>query len=167
MEHIPQKDKKGKRLSVCFLIVACIGLIGAVLLDLEYRWFYQLIAVMTYVISFEILNRYYLATYCYRLDENDFMIRKTTGKRAQTLCNLELSTMIGIEKQPKTKSEKEALAKRYGKITIHYNYCQSLAPKDPYVILFEFNGKIAQIAFEPNKQMVCRLNEILHTRNEL
>ena len=41
MEHIPQKDKKGKRLSICFLIVACIGLIGAVLLDLEYRWFYQ------------------------------------------------------------------------------------------------------------------------------
>ena len=106
MEHIPQKDKKGKRLSICFLIVACIGLIGAGLLDLEYRWFYQLIAVMTYVISFEILNRYYLATYCYRLDGNDFMIRKTTGKRVQTLCNLELSTMIGIEKQPKPRVKK-------------------------------------------------------------
>ena len=166
MEHIPQKNKNGKRLSVCFLIFASVGLIAATLLDIQYRLFYQMIAVMAYVVSFEILNRYYFSTYSYCVEEKDFIIRKTTGKRTQMVCNLSLSTMIAIEKNPKTKQEKRELEKKYGKITIHYNYCQSFFPKTSYVILFEFNGQIAQIAFEPNEEMVLYLNAILHTTNE-
>ncbi len=165
MEHIPQKNKKGKTLSIVFLIFACVGLIGASVLDIGYRWFYQLIAVMVYIVSFEILNRYYFATYTYRVTDKDFIILKTTGKRTQTLCNLALSTMIAIEKKPKTKQEKAAMTARYGKINLRYHYCQSLAPQTPYVILFEFNGKTAQITFEPSEAMVCRLNEISCSEN--
>ena len=167
MEHIPQKNQKGKKLSVCFLILACIGLIGTSVLDIGYRWFYQLVSVLAYIVSFELLNRYYFSTYTYRVTEKDFMIVRTTGKRARTLCNLALSTMIAIEKKPGTKEEKEAITKRYGKVNMHYNYCQTFAPKTAYVILFEFNGKIAQIAFEPNEAMVYHLNEILRAENVL
>ncbi|MBQ8496756.1 MAG: hypothetical protein IJ489_04780 [Clostridia bacterium] len=169
MEHIPQKNKKGKHLSIVFLVIACVGLVGASVLDIRYRLFYQLTALLVYAFSFEILNRYYFTTYIYTvtLDDRDFIITKRTGKRSQMVCNLALSTMLAIERKPKNKQERIALTQRFGKSGIHYNYCQSLAPKSPYVILFEFNGRVAEIVFEPNEAMVCHLREILHKRNEI
>jgi hypothetical protein len=100
MEHIPPKGKKGKRLSAVLVAIACIGLIGASVLDVPYRLFYQLVAVGVYIFSFELLNRYHLTTYRYTVTEEDFIITKCTGKRVQTVCCLALSTMIGIERQP-------------------------------------------------------------------
>lgn len=166
MEYIPPKGKKGKRLSVVLVIVACVGLIGSVVLDVPYRLFYQLIAVGIYIFSFELLNRYYLTTYRYLVTEEDFIITKRTGKRVQTVCCLSLSTMIGVEKTPKTKEEKTAFLQRYGKPPIRYNYCQALAPKTSYCILFDFNGRCAQIVFEGSERMVKHLNEYLRTKKE-
>lgn len=166
MEHIPQKNKKGKRLSIVFLVIACVGLVGASVLDIRYRVFYQLTALLVYAFSFEILNRYYFTTYIYAVEGDDFIIRKRTGKRTQTVCNLALSTMLAIEKKPKTAEARADFRKRNGRSGIHYNYCQSFLPKEPYLILFEFNGKTAEIAFEPNEAMVCLLRERLYKRNE-
>ena len=81
MEYIPPKGKKGKRLSVVLLVIACIGLIGAAVLDVEYRLFYQLIAVGVYIFSFELLSRYHLTTFRYMVTEEDFIITKRLGKR--------------------------------------------------------------------------------------
>ncbi|MBR7162182.1 MAG: hypothetical protein IKD07_07185, partial [Clostridia bacterium] len=106
MEYIPPKGKKGKRLSVVLLVIACVGLIASALLDIRYRVFYQLIAFVIYLFSFELLNRYHLTTFCYAVDEENFIITKRMGKRMQTVCNLSLSTLIGIEKAPKTPEEK-------------------------------------------------------------
>lgn len=169
MEHIPQKNKKGKYLSIVFLVIACVGLVGTSVLDIRFRFFYQLTALLIYAFSFEILNRYYFTTYIYTItiDNRDFMITKRTGKRSQTVCNLALSTMLGIERKPKTKQDRLLLTQRFGKSRIHYNYCQSLSPKSPYIILFDFNGKVAEVVFEPNEAMVCYLNELLHKRNEI
>ena len=166
MEYIPPKGKKGKRLSVVLLVIACVGLIGAALLDISYRLFYQLIAILIYVFSFELLNRYHLTTFRYMVTEEDFVITKRMGKRVQTVCCLSLSTLIGIEKKPKTKEEKEAFFRRYGKPVIRYNYCQSLAPRSSYCILFDFNGKLTQIVFEANEPMVQYLNAYIRSKEE-
>lgn len=166
MEHIPPKGKKGKRLSAVLIAIACIGLIGASVLDVPYRLFYQLVAVGVYIFSFELLNRYHLTTYRYTVTEEDFIITKCTGKRVQTVCCLALSTMIGIERQPKTKAEREAFLRLYGKPPIRYNYCQSLAPKYAYCILFDFNGRCAQIVFEGSDLMAQHLREYIRSRKE-
>ena len=166
MEYTPPKGKKGKRLSVILTVVACMGLIGASVLDVSYRLFYQLIAVGIYIFSFELLNRYHLTTYRYLITEEDFIITKRMGKRVQTVCCLSLSTMIGIEKNPKTKAEKADLLLRYGKTPIRYNYCQSLAPKTAYCILFDFNGRNAQIVFEGSEQMAQYLKQYLCSKEE-
>ncbi len=166
MEYIPPKGKKGKRLSVVLVVIACVGLIGSAVLDVSYRLFYQLIAVGIYIFSFELLNRYHLTTYRYLVTEEDFIITKRMGKRVQTVCSLSLSTMIGVEKTPKTKEEKAAFVQRYGKPPIRYNYCQSLAPKTSYCILFDFNGRCAQIVFEGNEPMAQHLKEYLRTKKE-
>ena len=166
MEYIPPKGKKGKRLSVVLVVIACVGLIGSAVLDVPYRLFYQLIAVGIYIFSFELLNRYHLTTYRYLVTEEDFIITKRTGKRVQTVCCLSLSTMLGVEKTPKTKEEKAAFAECYGKPPIRYNYCQSLAPETSYCILFDFNGRCAQIVFEGNEEMAQHLQEYLRTKKE-
>ena len=167
MEYIPPKGKKGKRLSVVLTVVACVGLIGASVLDVSYRLFYQLIAVGVYIFSFEVLNRYHLTTYRYLITEEDFIITKRTGKRVQTVCCLSLSTMIGIEEKPRTKAEKADFIRRYGKTPIRYNYCQSLMPKKACCILFDFNGRGAQIVFEGSEQMAQYLKQYLCSKEEL
>jgi hypothetical protein len=167
MEYIPPKGKKGKRLSVVLTVVACVGLICASVLDVSYRLFYQLVAVGIYIFSFEVLNRYHLTTYRYLITEEDFIITKRMGKRVQTVCCLSLSTLIGIEKKPKTKAEKTEFIRRYGKTPIRYNYCQSLMPKKAYCILFDFNGRCAQIIFEGSEQMEQYLKQYLRSKNEL
>lgn len=166
MEYIPPKGKKGKRLSIVLLVIACIGLIGAAVLDIGYRLFYQLIAVLVYAFSFELLNRYHLTTFRYMVTEEDFIITKRIGKRVQTVCCLSLSTLIGIEKKPKTKEEKEAFFRRYGKPVVRYNYCQSLSPELSYCILFDFNGRLTQIVFEGNEAMAQYLNAYIRSREE-
>jgi hypothetical protein len=167
MEYIPPKGKKGKRLSVVLFVIACIALIGASVLTVRYRVFYQLTAVFIYAFSFELLNRYHLTTYRYMVTADDFIITKRTGKRVQTVCCLSLSTLIGIDKKPKTKAEKEAFFRRYGKPAIHYNYCQSLSPEVSYCILFDFNGRLTQIVFEGNEAMAQYLNAYIRSREEL
>ena len=166
MEYIPPKGKKGQRLSVVLVVIACLGLIVASVLDVPYRVFYQAVAVFIYIFSFELLNRYHLTTYRYMITEEDFIITKRLGKRVQTVCCLSLSTMIGIEKTPKTKEEKAAFVNRYGKPPIRYNYCQSLAPKTSYCILFDFNGRCAQIVFEGDERMEQYLKTYLRTKKE-
>ena len=166
MEYTPPKEKKGKRLSVVFLVIACVGLIGASVLDIRYRVFYQLIAFLVYLFSFELLNRYYLTSFYYTVNEKDFIITKRMGKRTQTVCNLALSTLLGIEKTPKTKEEKEMFSSRFGKALLRYNYCQALQPKSSYTIVFEFNGKNAAIAFEPNEAMVLCIQNKLRSKTE-
>ena len=166
MEYIPPKGKKGKRISVVLLVIACAALIGASVLNINYRLFYQLVAVFIYAFSFELLNRYHLTTFRYMVTEEDFIITKRMGKRVQTVCCLSLSTLIGIEKTPKTKEEKEAFVRRYGKPTIRYNYCQSLSPKLSYCILFDFNGRLTQIVFEGSEKMAQYLNAYIRSREE-
>ncbi len=166
MEYIPPKGTKGKRLSVVLLVIACVGLIGAALLDIQYRVFYQLIAFIVYIFSFELLNRYYLTSFRYVIDDKNFIITKRMGKRVQTVCNLSLSTLIDIEKTPQTKEEKEAFRNRFRRSPIRYNYCQSLQPKTSYRIFFEFNGKVAEIAFEPNEAMVLCIREKIRSKKE-
>ncbi len=166
MEYIPPKGKKGKRVSIILVAIACLGLIGASVLDIRYRLFYQLLAVGLYIFSFELLNRYHLSTFRYMVTQEDFVITKTTGKRVQTVCCLSLSTMIGIERTPKTKEEKRAFIDIYGKPPIRYNYCQSLMPKTSYAILFDFNGRSAQIVFEGSEKMAQYLKEYICARKE-
>ena len=166
MEYIPPKGKKGKRLSVVLLVISCIGLIGAAVLDVEYRFFYQLVAVGGYIFSFELLSRYHLTTFRYMVTEEDFIITKRLGKRVQTVCCLSLSTLIGIEKTPRTKAEKKAFVQCYGRPPIRYNYCQSLMPKTSYCILFDFNGRSAQIVFEGNDLMAQHLALYIRSRKE-
>lgn len=166
MEHIPPRGKKGKRLSIVFLVISCVGLIGAAVLDVSYRLFYQLIAIGIYIFSFELLNRYHLSSYCYTIDEKDFIITKRMGKRTQTVCCLSLSTLLAIEKTPKTKKQKEAFLAVAPKASYRYNYCQSLLPDVSYTVFFEFNGKVAAVVFEPNEAMVLHLKNKICSKKE-
>ena len=166
MEYIPPKGKKGKRLSVILVVIACVGLIGAAVLDVRYRIFYQLIAILIYIFSFELLNRYHLTTFRYMVTQEDFIITKRFGKRVQKVCCLSLSTLKDIEKHPKTKEEKAAFAKRFGRPAIRYNYCQSLVPASAYSIFFDFNGKTTQIVFEASDAMAQYLKQYICSRKE-
>ena len=95
------------------------------------------------------------------------MIAKRIGARTQTVCNLALSTLIAVQKTPKTKEEKQKFAETFGKALLRYNYCQSIAPKISYTAVFAFNDKYARIDFEANATFVSLLENYLSKKSEM
>ena len=152
MKYTPEKNKTAKLISLAALLVAC-ALIGTLFLKVRYQVVYEVIALLFYLFSFELLYRYVLITYTYIIDEGNFIVMKQTGKRQIYVCNLAMSTAIELVKTPKTKEEKAAFAERFGRVKIRYNYCQVITPKETYSYLFEFNGETVEIVFQPNEEM--------------
>ncbi len=166
MNHTPEKSKTGKTISFLCMLISCIALIFVTTLDVRYRLFYQMVALSLYVFSLQILYRYYLTTFSYAVDAENFIITKRTGKKVQTVCNLSLSTLIDITQTPKTRDARKAFAARYGRRKYRYNYCQSMSPERKYSVLFEFNGDTAEIVFEPSLEMVQLLATISYKRKD-
>ena len=128
-------------------------------MKVRYQVVYEVIALLFYLFSFELLYRFVFTTYTYIIDEGNFIVMKQSGKRQMYVCNLAMSTAIALIKTPKTKEEKEAFAERFGRVKIRYNYCQVIAPKETYSYLFEFNGETAEIVFQPNAEMIAMIRD--------
>ena len=153
MKYTPEKNKTAKLISLAALLVAC-ALIGTLFLKVRYQVVYEVIALLFYLFSFELLYRFVFTTYTYIIDEGNFIVMKQTGKRQMYVCNIAMSTALApLVRTPKTKEERAAFAERFGRVKIRYNYCQVIAPKETYSYLFEFNGETAEIVFQPNEEM--------------
>jgi len=157
LKYTPKKDKKGSIVSLICMLLGGAGLIFSVTSDFRYSLLVQMAALFLFVLSFEFFYRYEMTTYIYILDEKDFVVIKEVGKKRTSVCNLAMSTAIAITRTPKKKKEKRALEQAYGSIGIRYNLSQVMRPEHPYSVLFSFNGKVAEIVFEPDDMMADAL----------
>lgn len=159
MRYTPPKNKTAKWISFASLLVA-LALIGTLFLRVRYQVFYEVLALLFYLFSFELLYRFVLTTYTYIIEDGNFIVMKQTGKRKMYACNLAMSTAIALVKTPKTGEEKAAFAERFGRVKIRYNYSQVIVPKETYSYLFEFNGETAEIVFQPNEEMTAMIRRM-------
>ena len=159
MRYTPKKNGTAKIISFTCVLVGCL-LLATVFLDVKYKVIYEIIALLFYVYSFELLFRYVFTEYTYILDEGNFIVMKRMGRRQMYACNVSMTTALDIVKTPKTKDERIAFAEKFGRVKVRYNYCQVIRPKDAYSYLFEFNGEAAEIVFQPDDRM---LEEIRRT----
>lgn len=144
-------------ISFACVLLGCV-LIATVFLEVRYKVIYEIIALLFFVYSFELLFRYVFTEYTYILDdEGNFIVMKRTGRRQMYACNVSMRTALAIVKTPKTREERTAFAEKFGRVRIRYNYCQVIRPKDAYSYLFEFNGQTAEVVFEPNEEMLAIL----------
>ena len=81
---------------------------------------------------------------------------KILGSRRTEVCNIDLSTAIGLYKE----SDYEHLpASEKGRIK--YSLTQNICARDVYVFLCEFNGQRTMIRFEPNGAFVAILRDYI------
>lgn len=165
MNHTPPKNKTAKYLSFVCMILGCL-LIATIFLDVPYKVIFEVIALIFYVLSFELMFRYGYTTFTYTLEDGNFIVSKRTGQKRQTVCNVSMRTAVDLVKTPKTKEEKDAFSSRFGRVKIRYNYCQIMMPKESYSYLFRFNGELAEIIFEPNDEMIDAIRAALQAESE-
>ena len=166
INHTPQKNKTAKYFSFACMLLGCL-LVATVFLDVPYKVIFEFIALIFYVLSFELMFRYSYTTYTYTLEDGNFIVSRRTGQKRQTVCNVSMRTAIDIVKTPKTKEEKASFEARFGRAKIRYNYSQIMMPKETYSYLFRFNGEIAEIVFEPSEEMVTAIRAVLLLRNDM
>lgn len=165
MRYTPKKNKTAKLISFACVLVAC-ALVGTVFLRVRYQAVYEVIALLFYIFSFELLFRYVFTEYTYVIDEGNFIVMKRTGRRQMYACNVSMSTALAILETPKTKEQRTAFAESYGRVKIRYNYCQVIRPKKTYSYIFEFNGDIAEIVFQPDEAMLALIREAIDQKGQ-
>lgn len=165
MRYTPKKDKTAKMISFISVLVAC-ALVGTVLLDVRYKVIYEIIALLFYIFSFELLFRYVFTEFTYIVEEGNFIVMKRSGHKLMYACNVSMRTALAIVETPKTKEQRTVFAEKYGRVKIRYNYCQVIRPKNTYSYIFEFNGDIAEIVFQPDETMLALIREVLARREQ-
>ncbi len=153
MRFSPKKNKMGALIALFLCLLGCFGMVFAVTCALKYALFLQLFCLFLFIFSFEFLYRYELSTFTYLCDEKSFAVIRAVGNKKTALCNLDMESALAIIKTPK-KRAKRVLEKEHGRASIRYNHCAVMRPKASYSIFFEFNGRVAQIIFEPSEEMV-------------
>lgn len=160
MKFTPPKNKTAKYFSFASMILGCL-LIATLFLHVPYQVIFEVVALIFYVLSFELMYRYSFTTFTYIIEDGNFIVVKRTGQKMMTACNVSMRTAQALVKTPKTKEEKENFAKKFGRVKIRYNYCQVLFPKESRSYLFRFNGELAEIVFQPDAKMESEILRVI------
>lgn len=156
MKYTPEKNKTAKWISMASFLVALV-LISTLFVRVRFQVFYELLALIFYLISFDLLYRYVLVTYTYIMEDGNFIVIKRTGRKEVCVCNLVMNMSIALVKTPKTGAEKAEFAKRFGKMRVRYNFCQVINPQNAYSYLLVFGEGTAEIVFQPNEEMLAAI----------
>ena len=147
--------------SLCLMLFGGAGLIASVTLTMRYAMLFQMAALFLFIFSFEFFYRYEMTTFIYEMDGKDFVIVREVGKNKKIVCNLSMSTALLLLPTPKDREARLMVEKDCGKATIRYNHAQTMRPKKPYSVFFDFNGRVAEIIFEPNEAMILAMRECI------
>ncbi len=147
MRYMPPKLKRSGIWSFLLMLAGITLYISSAFVP-KYVSVVQAVSFAFFAFSIYIITRYVLTSYYYEIDGENFRIVKVTGKKNEPMCNISLRTK-GEVKTPKDKRK----ATR-----IRYDYTRNFTPNDKYIYCFEWNGKDAEIVFEPNADFVAFMN---------
>lgn len=81
-----------------------------------------------------------------------FVVYRTVGKRQSCLCKTDMSGLLRLVRCTHKDAHKE-IVKEYTSPNI-YNFCATMCPAVYYRAVFEADGGIAIISFEPDKALL-------------
>lgn len=159
MKYSPPGDKR-PALAAFTLFLALTAVSAAMFANKSISpWIPQLSAVVFAVCAVQVYVKYILSEYKYAFDDRNLCIDKIVGKKIVPLGSLDLSYSLA---EVMSKSEYNEKKSTLPKPDIMFNYCKTMRLRDPFVYLFEFNGKNALLTFEPNGEFVCALNAVIN-----
>ncbi len=147
MTYIPKRyPQKALIYILCLFItgVLCVALSTG---NLPFKWLFQFVSLMCLVLFIQSVTRYFIYEYRYIITQTSFAIVQKSGKKEISLCNVNLSTGIGVY----TKKEFKAHKKEIGHIKTSYNYTQNFMSDNKIYYVFEFNNDKYSVAFEADE----------------
>lgn len=146
MKYKPPKTNRAGEITAVFLIILSMISYGFTFSAIPFRGVLMFLFFVSLVFGIQFLIRFGMTAYHYELQDDNFIVVKTVGRRSTIVCNLTLKTALGIVSGDKVSS----IPQNFGHISQKYNYCQNMFSKNSYYYLFEFNGKNGMIKFEPD-----------------
>jgi hypothetical protein len=167
MTFRPKLKNKIAHNIVLFSLLACALLFVAAKQLNQIQWLFQMVILVLAVLAIQVLLKYILSDYIYELRDTNFLIYKIQGKKSVCLCSLSLTqSMCPVMTRDEFRKRSETLPKHH----VSLNYCKNIAPKDEFLYMFDFNGKITLLLFEPDEIFVKHMNNIaeqfIQNRNE-
>ena len=117
---------------------------------------YQVFAIVTAVVAIQVFLKYIQCDYVYKLGEHELEIFKVTGNNSVCVCSLSYEESLKTAVTAKYYKENK---KSFPTSKILINYCKSIFPNEYYLYFFNFNGKVSELKFEPDKLFADALNE--------
>lgn len=156
------KPEKNKKQSIAVVIIFSLTAVMFTVLWIlmpSYRWVYQLLSVFAIIYVINVLSRYTMAQWIYRVEAGSLIIIKQLGTKSTTVCTLDLSESLLLINEMAFR-EGKGKDKYNGVIHKQFNYCQNLCCSC-YCYVFKFQDKNYLIKFEPNELFVKMLNDAI------
>ena len=155
MIYKPERKPKKALLYIVILFIIAATCIGVLANGVNFKWLFQLMIFICLVLFIQSIIRYFIYEYKYIISNNAFSVVQISGKREKVLCNLDLSTAVGVYDAERFGHEK----KNIGHIKSLYNYTQNFMPDNRFYYVFEFNGAKCCVSFETSREFADALKE--------
>ena len=158
MKSSPKSNNKKEKILTLSMAIAAIVLYVSTAFVQRFVVLYQLSALILAVLSVELYLKYVFSNYIYEATETSLDIYKISGKKSICVASLSyemsMTQIVSSDLYLKDKSD-------YPKTNFNVNYCKNLFPSEYYVYFFQFNGKNSMLKFEPDKQFVEYVNNLI------
>lgn len=152
-KYTPPKNSKADT-AVLALFITAIACFAVASFSRMYAGLIQALGVIFIGAALFLFCRYTLSVYIYLIEDGNFVVLRTLGKKISPICSVSLKTGIAIVKMPHTAAEKEEYRKKCGNVRSRFNYCRTLSPENAYAFVLDFNGRKTELLFEPNEEFL-------------
>ena len=160
----PERSVRQVTVIMISFVTAFIAVSAAMCIINAYKWFFELLLIVTGVGGIYVVYRFSMSEMEYELGDGVFTVYKTVGKKRTAVCALDLSTAITLI--PKSEYLQKLKTRELPLINTRFNFDQNIRCDGAYVYICEFNGKTIAVEFEPNMIFVdAMLDEIGRSKN--
>lgn len=155
-KYTPPKNSKADTAAILLFITAIAFFFLSAFISV-YAGLIQAVGVIFLGWALFILCRYTLSVYTYMIEDGNFAVLRTTGRKISTICNVSMKTGLEIVKYPHTAEEKAEYKKAHHDVRTRFNYCRTLSPENAYAFIMDFNGRKTELIFEPDEEFLRSL----------
>lgn len=148
----PERNPRQVMLIMVCCVTAFIAVAAAACIVYAYKWFFELLLLVTTVAGIYVVYRFSMTEMEYEVGESTFTVYKTVGRKRTVACSLDLSTALTL--LPKNEYAAKQKNRELPYITTRFNFNQNIKCRASYVYVCEFNGKNISVEFEPNEIFV-------------
>lgn len=96
MKYKPPKTNRAGEITAIFLLAFSMICYGFTFSSIPFRGIIMFLFFVSLVFGIQFLIRFGMTSYHYELQDDNFLVVKTVGRRSTAVCNLTLKTALGV-----------------------------------------------------------------------